>query len=138
MEAGRPSSCIIQQMHQDSNKIRHLHRRKLWEEKRKLLQAIKLYNEQVPDEEHIAEEKVEGGDSGAGSIIWPWKVHSSEKACRCGGGVPSHMLKLQPGLGPNAASLLEDGPEEILEDHEEFDYESSDDSDFEAVEMSGS
>ncbi|KAL7384076.1 hypothetical protein ABVT39_023702 [Epinephelus coioides] len=36
-------------------------------------------------------------------------------------------------LGPNAGSLLEDGPEEILEDHKEFDYESSDDSDFEAV-----
>ncbi len=36
-------------------------------------------------------------------------------------------------LGPNAVSLLEDWPEEILEDHEEFDYESSDDSDFEAL-----
>ncbi|XP_051996380.1 uncharacterized protein LOC127653650 [Xyrauchen texanus] len=36
-------------------------------------------------------------------------------------------------LGPNAASLLENGPEEMLEDHEEVDYESSDDSDFEAV-----
>lgn len=36
-------------------------------------------------------------------------------------------------LGPNAASLLEDGPEEIPEDHEEVEYESSDDSDFEAV-----
>lgn len=30
-------------------------------------------------------------------------------------------------LGPNAVSLLEDEPEEILEDHEELDYESSDD-----------
>ncbi|XP_073724533.1 uncharacterized protein [Misgurnus anguillicaudatus] len=36
-------------------------------------------------------------------------------------------------LGPNAASLLEDGPEEIPEDHEEVEYESLDDSDFEAV-----
>jgi len=36
-------------------------------------------------------------------------------------------------LGPNAASLLENDPEEIPEDHEEVDYESSDDSDFEAV-----
>lgn len=36
-------------------------------------------------------------------------------------------------LGPNTASLLEDGREEIPEDHKEVDYESSDDSDFEAV-----
>lgn len=35
-------------------------------------------------------------------------------------------------LGPNAASLLEDLREEIPEGHKE-DYESSDDSDFEAV-----
>ena len=34
-------------------------------------------------------------------------------------------------LGPNAASLLEDLQEEIPEEHK--DYESSDDSDFEAV-----
>lgn len=67
----------------DSNKIRHLRRRKLGEEKRKLFETIKLYNEQVPDEERIVEEKVEsrlsvvGGDSGADSLIWPWEVHSS-------------------------------------------------------------
>ncbi|KAF4097447.1 hypothetical protein G5714_021455 [Onychostoma macrolepis] len=197
----------------DSNKIRHLRRRKLWEEKRKLLEAIKLYNEQVPDEERIAEEKVvsglsvERGDSGADSLIWPWEVHSSESSniltkkkiydaymskvrlqeeriivmremrqhCtylrKLAGNI--RTMKSDSGslseeghqgllcllqkrladveeefqvicssysqaLGPNAASLLEDGPEEILEDHEEFDYESSDDSDFEAVEMSGS
>ena len=38
-------------------------------------------------------------------------------------------------LGPNAGSLQEDGPEaeEILEDSQQLDYESSDDSDFEAV-----
>lgn len=69
-------------------------------------------------------------------------VSSSEKACRCTEEVPS-LLKLQPGfgtvffspgwrvkntaLGPNAVSLLEDEPEEILEDHKELDYESSDD-----------
>ncbi|KAF4118103.1 hypothetical protein G5714_000154 [Onychostoma macrolepis] len=67
------------------NKIRHLRRRKLWEDKRKLLEAIKLYNEQVPDEECIAEEKVVSGlsverDSGADSLIWPWEVHSSESS----------------------------------------------------------
>ncbi|KAK7127832.1 hypothetical protein R3I93_005543 [Phoxinus phoxinus] len=63
----------------DSNKIRHLRRRKLWEEKRKLLQTIKLYNEQVADEERIVEEKVESGLSvgGGDSLIWPWEVHSS-------------------------------------------------------------
>ena len=41
-------------------------------------------------------------------------------------------LSYSQALGPNAASLLEDLPEEILEEHKEQ-YESSDDSDFEAV-----
>lgn len=66
----------------DSNKIRLLRRRKLWEEKKKLLQTIKLYNEQVLDEEErIIEEKVESGLSvgGGDSLIWPWEVHSSGK-----------------------------------------------------------
>lgn len=36
-------------------------------------------------------------------------------------------------LGPNAASLLEDWPEEMSEDRQGPDYDSSDDSDFEAV-----
>lgn len=36
-------------------------------------------------------------------------------------------------LGPNAGSLQEDGSEDILEDCKQLDYESSDDSDFEAV-----
>ncbi|XP_016116980.1 uncharacterized protein [Sinocyclocheilus grahami] len=57
--------------------------------KRKVLQAIKLYNEQVPDEEErsITEEKVVsglsvgGGDSGPDSLIWPWEVHSSGGSC---------------------------------------------------------
>jgi len=50
----------------------------LWEEKRKLLETIKLYNEQVADEERIIEEKVETGLSvGGDSLIWPWEVHSS-------------------------------------------------------------
>lgn len=67
----------------DSNKIRHLRRRKLGEEKKKLKQTIKLYNEQVPEAERIVEEMVEsklsvvGGDSGADSLIWPWEVNSS-------------------------------------------------------------
>lgn len=66
----------------DSNKIRHLRRRKLGEEKKKLFETIKLYNEQVPHEEQIDEEKVEsrlsvvGPDSGT-DLIWPWEVHSS-------------------------------------------------------------
>ena len=61
----------------------HLRRRKLGDEKRKLFESIKSYNEQVPDEERIAEEKVEnglcvvGGDSGADSLIWPWEVNNS-------------------------------------------------------------
>ncbi|XP_026064526.1 uncharacterized protein LOC113047387 [Carassius auratus] len=203
----------------DSNKIRHLHRRKLWEEKRKLLQAIKLYNEQVPDEERIAEEKVVrglsvgAGDSGADSLIWPWEVHSSESSniltkkkifdaymskvwleeeriivmremrqhCtelrKLAGNIRTMTSEMSSGrnsgsiseeghrgllcllqkrladveeefqvicssysqaLGPNAASLLEDGPEEIPEDHEELYYESSDDSEFEEMEISGS
>lgn len=59
----------------DSNKIRHLQRRKLGEEKRKIFETIKFYNEQVPDEERIVEEKVEsrpsvvGGDTESDSLI---------------------------------------------------------------------
>ncbi|XP_049432758.1 uncharacterized protein LOC125889094 isoform X1 [Epinephelus fuscoguttatus] len=66
----------------DSNKIRHLRRRKLGEEKKKLLETIKLYNEQVPREERIDVEKVEsrlsvvGPDSGT-DLIWLWEVHRS-------------------------------------------------------------
>ncbi|XP_059361847.1 uncharacterized protein LOC132101149 [Carassius carassius] len=199
-----------------ATKIQHLRRRKLYEEKRKRLQAIKLYNEQVPDEERIAEEKVVsvgGGDSGADSLIWPWEVHSSESSniltkkkifdaymskvrleeesiivmremrqhCtylrKLAGNIRTMTSEMSSGrnsgsiseeghrgllcllqkrladveeefqiicssysqaFGPNVASLLEDGPEEILEDHEEFYYESSDDSEFEAMEISGS
>ncbi|XP_039681977.1 uncharacterized protein LOC120575326 [Perca fluviatilis] len=70
----------------DSNKIRQLRRRKLGEEKKKLFEKIKLYNEQVADEERILEEKVESrlsvveGDSGADCLIWPWEVHSRESS----------------------------------------------------------
>ncbi|KAK2906701.1 hypothetical protein Q8A67_005686 [Cirrhinus molitorella] len=197
----------------DSNKIRHLRRRRLWEEKRKLFDTIKLYNEQVPDEERIVEEKVvsglsvAGGDREAESVIWPWEVHSSESSniltkkkifdaymskvrheeekiivmremrqhCtylkRMADNIRTVISEISSGrnrclneeghrgllcllqkrladveekfqvvcssyrqaLGPNASSLLEDGPEEMLEDHEEVDYESSDDSDFEGV-----
>lgn len=66
----------------DSNKIRHLRRRKLGEEKKKLFQTIKTYNEQVPEEERIDEDKVEsrlsvvGQESGTDSLIWPWELHS--------------------------------------------------------------
>ncbi|KAL7397175.1 hypothetical protein ABVT39_017999 [Epinephelus coioides] len=160
----------------DSNKIRHLRRRKLGEEKKKLLEMIKLNNEQVPHEEWIDVEKVEsrlsvvGPDSGT-DLIWPWEVHSSdssniltkkkifdaymskvrleeEKEVLVKTGIMGYCVFFRKGLqmwrkssksyysqalGPNASSLLEDGPEEILEDHKEFDYESSDDSDFEAV-----
>lgn len=42
------------------------------------------------------------------------------------GGSPGLGVK-NTALGPNAVSLLEDEPEEILEDHKELDYESSDD-----------
>lgn len=66
----------------DSNKIRHLRRRKLREDKKKLLETINLYNGQVSNEEQIDVVKVEsrlavvGGDSGA-DLIWPWEMHSS-------------------------------------------------------------
>lgn len=60
-------------------------------------------------------------------------VSSSEKACRCGGGGPSCVLKLQPGFRTKCCFSAEGWDEEILEEHEEVDYESSDDSDFEAV-----
>ncbi|XP_050957492.1 uncharacterized protein LOC127158372, partial [Labeo rohita] len=68
----------------DSNKIRQLRRRKLGDEKRKLFEAIKQYNEQVPEEEGINEEMVEsrlsvvGHASGEEILIWPWEVHSTE------------------------------------------------------------
>ena len=67
----------------DSNKIRHLRRRKLWTEKKKLFEKIWLYNQQVPEEERIVEEKVEGklsllgGNDEEDSLIWPWEMHSS-------------------------------------------------------------
>ncbi|XP_077061924.1 uncharacterized protein LOC143714596 [Siphateles boraxobius] len=194
----------------DSNKVRHLRRRKLWEEKRKLLETIKLYNEQVADEERIVEEKVESRLSvGEGdSLLWPWEMHSSESSniftkkkifdvymskvrlqeekiivmremrqhCtylrKLSGNIRTRISEMSfvrnsgslseeghrgllcllqkrlgdveekfqvvcssysLALGPNAASLLKDGPEEIPKDHEEVDYESSDDSDIEAV-----
>ncbi|XP_056138219.1 uncharacterized protein LOC130114380 [Lampris incognitus] len=196
----------------DSNKIHHLRRRKLGEEKKKLFETIKLYNEQVPDEEQIDEAKVEsrlsvvGDDSGA-DLIWPWEVHSSDSSniltkkifdayiskvqlqeekvivmremrqhctyprnlaasirtkisqmssvrnseslseeghrglcCLLQKRLADVEEKFQvvcstysQALGPNAASLLEDWPEEIPEDHKEADCESSDDSDFEAM-----
>ncbi|XP_028432432.1 uncharacterized protein LOC114554662 [Perca flavescens] len=198
----------------DSNKIRQLRRRKLGEEKKKLFEKIKLYNEQVADEERILEDKVESrlsvveGDSGADCLIWPWEVHSRESSniltkkkifdvymskmrlqeekiilmremrqhCaylrklawslrkmmsemssgRNSGSLSEeghrgllclHQKRLadveekfqvvssrySQALGPNAASLLEDGPEDIPEDDKEHVYESSDESDFEAV-----
>lgn len=43
------------------------------------------------------------------------------------------MLKLQPGFRTKCCFSAEGWAEEILEDREEVDYESSDDSDFEAV-----
>ncbi|XP_059902693.1 uncharacterized protein LOC132453773 [Gadus macrocephalus] len=67
----------------DGNKIRHLRRRKLWTEKKKLFEKIRLYNQQVPEEERIVEEKVEGklsllgGNDEEDSLIWPWEMHSS-------------------------------------------------------------
>lgn len=67
----------------DSNKIRQMRRRKLGEEKRKLFEAIKRYNEQVPEKEGINEQMVEsrlsmvGHGSGEDSLIWPWEVHST-------------------------------------------------------------
>ncbi|KAL0150725.1 hypothetical protein M9458_051198, partial [Cirrhinus mrigala] len=67
-----------------SNKIRQMRRRKLGDEKRKLFEAIKQYNEQVPEEEGINEEMVEsrlsvvGHASGEEILIWPWEVHSTE------------------------------------------------------------
>ena len=67
----------------DSNKIRNLRRRKLWTEKKKLFEKIRLYNQQVPEEERIVEEKVEGklsllgGNDEEDSLIWPWEMHSS-------------------------------------------------------------
>ena len=74
--------CFLYFVTIDSNKIRQLRRRKLGEEKKKLFEKIKLYNEQVADEERILEDKVESrlsvveGDSGADCLIWPWEVHS--------------------------------------------------------------
>ncbi|XP_076874430.1 uncharacterized protein LOC143524906 [Brachyhypopomus gauderio] len=69
----------------DSNKIRHLRRKKLREEKRKLFESIKCYNEQVPEEGRINTELVESklcagakGDGGADSLIWPWEICRSE------------------------------------------------------------
>lgn len=53
------------------------------DEKKKLFNSIRSYNEQVPNEERIVEEKVEnglsvvGGDSGADSFLWPWEVNNS-------------------------------------------------------------
>nr|XP_055061174.1 uncharacterized protein LOC129444491 [Misgurnus anguillicaudatus] len=68
----------------DSNKIRQMRRRKLGEEKKKLFEAIKQYNAQVPEEEGINEQMVEsrlsmvGHASGEDSLIWPWEVYSTE------------------------------------------------------------
>ncbi|XP_051272930.1 uncharacterized protein LOC127372973 [Dicentrarchus labrax] len=196
----------------DSNKIRHLRRRKLREEKKKLLETIKLYNEQVSNEEQIDVVKVEsrlsvvGGDTGA-DLIWPWEVHSSESSniltkkkifdaymskmrlqeervivvremrqhCTYLRGLAENIrtkmsemstvrtsgslsevghrglqcllqkrladvdekfqlvcASYSQALGPNAASLLEDWPQEIPECQTELD-ESSEDSDFEAL-----
>ncbi|XP_029921386.1 uncharacterized protein LOC115369027 [Myripristis murdjan] len=199
----------------DSNKIRHLRRRKLGEEKRKLFDTIKTYNEEVPEEERIDADKVEsrlsvvGEESGADSLIWPWELHSGESRniltkkkvfdahmstlrlqeekivlmremrqhCTylrgLAGGIRTDISEISHGrnsgslseegqrgllcllqksladvekkfqvvcssysqaLGSNAAaSLLEDRPEEILEDQKEMEYDSSDESDVEAV-----
>lgn len=49
---------------------------------------------------------------------WSWALRDT--------GSPGWRVE-NTALGPNAVSLLEDEPEEILEDHKELDYESSDD-----------
>ncbi|XP_056130247.1 uncharacterized protein si:dkey-93l1.9 isoform X1 [Lampris incognitus] len=59
----------------DGNKIRHLRKRKLGEEKKKLFETIKLYNEQVPDEEQIDEVKVESRRSVVGAGLYTNFLH---------------------------------------------------------------
>lgn len=56
-------------------------------------------------------------------------VSSSEKPYRCGGEVPGRVLLLQQGFGTKCCCFSAGGPEETPEDHEEIEYDSSDDSD---------
>ncbi|KAK5918775.1 hypothetical protein CesoFtcFv8_000415 [Champsocephalus esox] len=66
----------------DSNKIRQLRRKRLREEKTKLLAAIRQYNTGQPPETEIQEEEVERRLSAeqqtTDSLIWPWEVQSDE------------------------------------------------------------
>ncbi|KAF3837670.1 hypothetical protein F7725_009438 [Dissostichus mawsoni] len=76
-------ACLYRQT--DSNKIRQLRRKRLREEKTKLLAAIRQYNTGQPPEGEIQEEEVERRLSAeqqtTDSLIWPWKigVHFGQK-----------------------------------------------------------
>ncbi|KAK5884237.1 hypothetical protein CesoFtcFv8_018080 [Champsocephalus esox] len=73
-------ACLYRQT--DSNKIRQLRRKRLREEKTKLLAAIHQYNTGQPPETEIQEEEVERRLSAeqqtTDSLIWPWEVQSDE------------------------------------------------------------
>ncbi|XP_010781059.1 uncharacterized protein [Notothenia coriiceps] len=71
-------ACLYRQT--DSNKIRQLRRKRLREEKTKLLAAIRQYNTGQPPEGEIQEEEVERRLSAeqqtTDSLIWPWEMQS--------------------------------------------------------------
>nr|XP_033947416.1 uncharacterized protein LOC117452768 [Pseudochaenichthys georgianus] len=73
-------ACLYRQT--DSNKIRQLRRKRLREEKTKLLAAIRQYNTGQPPETEIQEEEVERRLSAeqqtTDSLIWLWEVQSDE------------------------------------------------------------
>ncbi|KTF77271.1 hypothetical protein cypCar_00046864 [Cyprinus carpio] len=161
-ELGCPENMVQQWVHDvrqwatdDSNKIRQMRRRKLGDEKRKLFEAIKRYNEQVPEEEGINEQMVEsrlsmvGHASGEDSLIWPWEVHSTgsltdEGHCGLQCLLQERLADVEEkiqvvssryslALGP---LFPEDWSEEIPEIPDEskgLEYESSEDSDLEDV-----
>ncbi|KAI9525207.1 hypothetical protein NQZ68_009887 [Dissostichus eleginoides] len=73
-------ACLYRQT--DSNQIRQLRRKRLREEKTKLLAAIRQYNTGQPPEGEIQEEEAERSLSAeqqtTDTLIWPWEVQSDE------------------------------------------------------------
>ncbi|KAI4824074.1 hypothetical protein KUCAC02_012617 [Chaenocephalus aceratus] len=68
-------ACLYRQT--DSNKIRQLRRKRLREEKTKLLAAIRQYNTGQPPEEEV-ERRLSAEQQTTDSLIWPWEVQSHE------------------------------------------------------------
>ncbi|KAI4824974.1 hypothetical protein KUCAC02_020680 [Chaenocephalus aceratus] len=121
-------ACLYRQT--DSNKIRQLRRKRLREEKTKLLAAIHQYNTGQPPETEIQEEEVERRPSAeqqtTDSLIWPWEVQSNESVsilAQKKSSMPTWAKGDFLAIGPNAPQW----PDDSVENHDQ-DSDISDDS----------